>query len=129
MYAVSQEALYSDWKHRLLAFPILIALGTGIAWNNTRAVVSGLLRHKSEFRRTPKFGRGWQKSNYALRKDRNIWVEILLAVYAFWGMWLALQTQNIAIAPYLGVYSFSFGLVAFWSLRDRWQLSRRVQQL
>lgn len=129
MYAVSQQALYSDWKHRLLAFPILIALGTGIAWNNTRAVVSGLLRHKSEFRRTPKFGRGWQKSSYALKKDRNIWIELLLATYAAWGMWLALQTHNAAIAPYMGVYSFSFGLVAFWSLRDRWQLSRGAQQV
>ncbi len=127
MYAVSQQALYRDWRHRLLAFPILIALGTGIAWNNSRAVISGLLHHQSEFRRTPKFGRAWQTSRYALRKDYSVWIEILLSVYALWGVWLALQTQYSAIVPYLAVYSFSFGLVAFWSLRDRWQLAHEVQ--
>jgi cellulose synthase/poly-beta-1,6-N-acetylglucosamine synthase-like glycosyltransferase len=124
VYVVSQRTLYTDWKRRMLAFPVLLALGTGIAWSNTRAVVGGLLGRRGEFRRTPKFARGWQGSRYALHFDPSVWVELALASYAFWGVWLALRI-NPALVPYLSVYGFAFGLVALWSLHDRWQIVRQ----
>ena len=126
MYVVSQRSLYPDWGRRLLAFPILVALGTGIAWTNTQAVVGGLLGRKSEFQRTPKFARAWQGSGYALRVDHNMWIELFLMGYAIWGVWLALRSSP-PLAPYLAVYGFAFGLVAFWSMRDRVEIwwSRR----
>jgi hypothetical protein len=126
VYILSQRALYPDWGKRLLAFPVLIALGTGIAWTNTRAVISGFFDRRGEFRRTPKFNQGWRGSGYALRADPNVWVELLLAAYAFWGLTLALRL-NPALVPYLGLYSFSFGLVALWSLADRVALWRAAQ--
>lgn len=128
VYVVSQQQLYPDWKRRLLVFPVLLALGTGIAWNNSRAVINGLLRRGGEFRRTPKFAFSWQKSSYALRADHNAWVELALALYALWGVELALQTRNPAVAPYLCLYVFAFGLVGAWSLRDGWQLIRKKGQ-
>lgn len=118
VYVVSQHALYPDWLRRLLAFPVLLALGTGIAWSNTIAVVGGFTGHHNEFRRTPKFAKAWQSSGYALRSDPAMWVEFLLAAYAMWGMYLALRTGP-ALAPYLGVYGFAFGVVAMWGMRDR----------
>ncbi|NWG18637.1 MAG: glycosyltransferase [Chloroflexi bacterium] len=125
VYVFSQQQLYPDWKRRLLVFPVLLALGTGIAWNNSRAAINGLLRRGGEFRRTPKFAVGWQKSSYALRSDPNAWIELALALYALWGVVLALQTRNAAVAPYLCLYVFAFGLVGGWSLRDGWQLKRK----
>jgi cellulose synthase/poly-beta-1,6-N-acetylglucosamine synthase-like glycosyltransferase len=122
-YIVSQRALYRDWGKRLLAFPMLLALGTGIAWTNTRAVIGGLLGRRGEFRRTPKFNQQWQGSGYALRADPNVWIELLLAAYAFWGMSVAYRL-NPALVLYLGLYGFSFGLVALWSLADRVALWR-----
>lgn len=121
VYVISQRSLYPDWKRRLLAFPILLALGTGIAWSNSQAVISGLLGKKGEFRRTPKFALAWHGSGYALPFDSNVWVELFLAAYAVWGVILALRTSP-ALAPYLAVYSFAFGLVALWGLHDRWEL-------
>jgi len=121
VYVISQRSLYPDWKRRLLAFPVLLALGTGIAWSNTQAVVGGLLGKKGEFRRTPKFARAWQGSGYALRHDPNAWVELFLAAYAVWGVILALRFSP-ALAPYLAVYGFAFGLVSLWGLHDRWEL-------
>jgi len=121
VYVVSQWTLYPDWKRRMLAFPVLVALGTGIAWSNTQAVVGGLIGKRGEFRRTPKFARAWQGSGYALRFDPNAWIELFLAAYAVWGVILALRTSP-ALAPYLAVYSFAFGLVALWGLHDRWEL-------
>jgi hypothetical protein len=127
VYIISQRTLYSDWWRRLLAFPVLLALGTGIAWNNTRAVVKGFLPggKRSEFKRTPKFSKGWTGSRYALRFDHTVWVETFLAVYAFAGMLLALNV-NPALAPYLGLYGFAFSAVAIWSLRDTWIMWRAL---
>jgi cellulose synthase/poly-beta-1,6-N-acetylglucosamine synthase-like glycosyltransferase len=121
VYVVSQRSLYTDWKKRLLAFPILLALGTGLAWTNTEAVFGGLFGRKSEFQRTPKFARAWQGSGYALRLDSSIWVELFLTAYAIWGVAVALRSSP-ALAPYLAVYGFAFGWVALWSLRDRFEL-------
>jgi hypothetical protein len=117
VYVVSQRSLYPDWKRRMLAFPILLALGTGIAWTNTEAVVGGLLGRKGEFLRTPKFARAWQGSGYAMRVHPSVWIELFLMVYAFWGVSLALRSSP-ALAPYLAVYGFAFGWVALSSLRD-----------
>lgn len=121
VYVVSQRSLYPDWKKRMLAFPVLLALGTGIAWSNTRAVMGGLFGTRSEFRRTPKFARAWQASGYAMRYDPGMWVELFLAAYAIWGVSIALR-MSPALAPYLAVYGFAFGLVGLWGVYDRWEL-------
>lgn len=123
VYVVSQQALYRDWSRRMLAFPVLLALGTGLAWSNTRAVIGGLSGRGGEFRRTPKFASAWQKSGYALRSDPDMWAEFMLSAYAWWGMWVALQ-YSPALAPYLALYGFAFGLVALWGLHDRWLMVR-----
>jgi cellulose synthase/poly-beta-1,6-N-acetylglucosamine synthase-like glycosyltransferase len=123
VYVVSQQTLYPDWKRRLLAFPVLLALGTGLSWTNSQAVVGGLLGDKGEFQRTPKFARAWQGSGYALRLDPSLWVELFLMAYAIWGVIVALR-HSPPLAPYLAVYGFAFGWVAFWSLRDRIEMWR-----
>lgn len=119
MYVISQQVLYRDWFRRILAFPVLLALGTGIAWNNTCAVVSGLLPGvpSGEFHRTPKFAKGWSHSRYALRFDSAVWIEIGLSLYALVGAKMALDLSP-QLVLYLAVYGFAFGLIALWSVRD-----------
>jgi len=125
IYAASQHALYPDWRRRMLAFPLLLVLGTGIAWNNTCAVVGALLprRRPAEFRRTPKFAARWTASTYALRPDFSTVVEALLALYALLGALLALQRQP-ALAPWLALYAYAFGMIVVLSLRDQWLVYR-----
>lgn len=127
IYVVSQRALYMDWAKRLMAFPVLMALGTGIAWSNTQAVLSGLLGRNTEFRRTPKFAEQWENSRYALKRDPAMWMELLLAAYSLWGTYLALRLSP-ALAPWLAVYSFAFIVIVLWGIRDRVAL-RRAQQV
>lgn len=125
IYVVSQYALYQDWWRRLLAFPILLALGTGIAWNNTLAVISGLLPHNqpAEFHRTPKFSTSSPDRLYALHGRHSLNMELLLAIYAFWGVSLAMERRP-TLVPFLGLYGFAFSLVSLWSIYDYW-LQRR----
>jgi cellulose synthase/poly-beta-1,6-N-acetylglucosamine synthase-like glycosyltransferase len=124
MYAVGQQALYRDWKSRMMAFPALMILGTGMIWNNTRAVLEALFDRSGEFRRTPKFGQRWQASSYALSGDGTTWIEAALAVYALWGTWLTLN-QEPSLAPYLALYAVSLSAVALWGLWERWNLRRQ----
>ncbi|HSP92467.1 MAG TPA: cellulose synthase family protein, partial [Vicinamibacterales bacterium] len=55
-YFVSQREIHRDWKSRLRYIPFLMALGIGLAVNNTRAVIEALVGHESAFARTPKYG-------------------------------------------------------------------------
>jgi cellulose synthase/poly-beta-1,6-N-acetylglucosamine synthase-like glycosyltransferase len=121
---ISQQALYPDWKRRLLSFPALMLLGIGMTWNNTRAVISGLVGEPNEFRRTPKFAQAWQASAYALRSDTGTWMELFMSCYTLWGLTIAFKVAP-AFVPYLGLYALAFGWIALWSLWERWQVTRR----
>lgn len=123
LYLLSQRALYPDWRRRLRAFPLLLLLGTGMTLNATLAVLAGLWPGAAEFRRTPKFAQSRAGSRYALRVDRTLAGELLLAAYALAATLIAL-TQYPALVPWLALYFLAFALVAGLSLRDQWLLAR-----
>lgn len=116
MLIVSQQALYHDWQLRTLALPASIMLATGMTWNNSVAVIGGLLGGKTEFKRTPKFANAGN-NRYSLRGSRTILVEAALAVYALFGALVALRVYP-ALVPYLVIYSIAFGAVALWGVGD-----------
>ncbi len=72
-YLYSQKDVYRDWQRRMLLFPLFMAGSMGFAVNNTRAVIEGLFRKKSDLVRTPKYsvvkmGDQWLDKKYALMK-------------------------------------------------------------
>jgi hypothetical protein len=120
-YTVAQRSVYSDWRRRMLAFPILALVGTGIALSNARAVAEALLGRKSTFRRTAKFRiedrfDGWRDKSYALGSDPLMVGEMVLAVYAGLGIIAAYRAGQWLIIPYLLLYGLGFGLVAWLTL-------------
>jgi hypothetical protein len=119
MYLVSQEALGGAWQRRLLAFPALLLIGTGLIAQNASAVLSGLIHMKGEFQRTPKFAEQWQESHYALRSQSII--ELFFVGYALWGAYLAWQTE-VALVPYCLLHALSFATVMLWEWHDSWQI-------
>ncbi|RMF81563.1 MAG: hypothetical protein D6737_04630, partial [Chloroflexi bacterium] len=123
MYAIAQAKLYPDWKRRMLVFPLVTILGTGIAWNNTRAVLAALRSNSGEFKRTPKFSRRWQSSRYAMRGDASLWIEAGFALYALWGMLMAARHAPLLI-PYMGTFFAAFAGIVVWQVADRWQMRR-----
>ncbi len=123
VFATAQRALYRDWPRRLLAFPLLTLVGTGIAWNNARAIGRGMVRWGGDFARTPKFhleGRrgDWQNSRYRLSGDRSVTGEILLTLYALGTAAVAWELGRVGVIPFLLLYAASFGLVAGVSLYE-----------
>ncbi|MGB9872004.1 MAG: glycosyltransferase [Anaerolineae bacterium] len=123
VYGTGQWALYPDWKRRLLAFPVLVLMGTGIAWGNTVAILQGLTHWGGDFTRTPKFHldgreRKWQHSPYCLRRDRFVGGEIVLTAYALATMAFAWSLGRMGVVPFMLLYTLSFGLVAGVSLYE-----------
>jgi cellulose synthase/poly-beta-1,6-N-acetylglucosamine synthase-like glycosyltransferase len=121
MYIISQKALGGSWQRRLLAFPALLLIGTGLIAQNASSVLSGLVRMKGEFQRTPKFAEQWQESHYALRSQSLI--EVFFMLYALWGAYLAWQSET-ALVPYCLLHALSFATVLLWEWRDSWQIKR-----
>jgi len=117
VYALAQRALYPDWRRRLLYFPILALLGTGIALNNTRAVGEALRGRGGVFARTPKFhledtGGAWADSAYRLPLDWTTLGEALLALYALATAVAAWRAGNLYAIPFMLLYVGGFGLTA-----------------
>ncbi len=112
-YVASQVEAGRRWHGELKYLPALMGLGIGLAINNSRAVVAGLMRRGGVFERTPKYriegaAGGWRGKRY--RVPRNLWtvVEGVLAVYFLgclavgWrlGMWLSLPFLYLFVHGY-----------------------------
>ena len=103
----------------LAQLPALMALGMGMAVNNTRAVLAGLTIDGGVFHRTPKYrgdGAGPVAKKYQLRRSRGLAIESLLALYfaicfaaaIYFGMWLSL--------PFLWLFLQGYGYVTWLGL-------------
>ncbi len=133
-YLISQKSVHPDWRKRILLFPLFMAGSMGFAVNNTRAVFEGLLRRRSEFVRTPKYAiekkqDAWQVKKYAIREkiDWVVVVEILLAIYCFFGVISSLYYLEIAALPFQLLYLIGFGSIAWLSIRQGLE-ARKIRQ-
>ncbi|RME43435.1 MAG: glycosyltransferase [Chloroflexi bacterium] len=121
LYTVAQRSAYPDWGRRMLSFPILALIGTGIALSNAQAVAEALLGRKTAFNRTPKFRiedrqDRWAGKSYALGRDPLVLGEAALSGYAGLGIIAAWQTGQWFAIPYMLLYALGFGLVAALTL-------------
>ncbi len=124
VYGASQRQLYGDWPRRLLAFPVLMGVGTGLALSNSLAVLAALRGEPNEFRRTPKFDRvAWQRSGYALQRGGLLLGEALLAAYSVGSVYLALR-EVPSLAPFLAIYAYAFSLITIWGGVEALQVRR-----
>ena len=123
VYVTAQWEVYPDWKRRLLHFPLMVLVGTGIAWSNVLGVWQGLRTWGGLMARTPKFQlegrRGeWIGSRYQLTRDRAVLGEVVLALYALATVVAAWLTGNRGMILFPLLHTMAFGLVAVLSLRE-----------
>jgi hypothetical protein len=94
------------WR-ALPTYLTLVILGTGMAWNNARAVLGEVFGRRIAFERTPKGG-------LIEAAARLAGAEVLLSLYALIGVGIAALTAP-PFATYLAVYAIGFAAVAGWS--------------
>jgi cellulose synthase/poly-beta-1,6-N-acetylglucosamine synthase-like glycosyltransferase len=130
-YLFSQKDVYCDWRRRLFLFPVFMAGSMGFAVNNTRAVIEGLFRKKSEFVRTPKYSireksDSWSDKKYApVKISPTVIIEVVLAVYCLFGVVSSIYFLEIAAVPFQLLFFLGFALVSAMSLKHAW-LGRQI---
>lgn len=125
-YLYSQKDVYPDWKRRIILFPLFMAGSMGFAVNNTKAVLHGLLKKKSEFVRTPKYEivhktGSWTDKKYTPAKlSVSVILEAVLAAYCFFGVASSIYFLELAAVPFQLLFSMGYGLVAALSIKHMW---------
>ena len=109
MYLLSQKILYRNWKSRIKFLPFLMCLGTGIAVNNTKAVLEALLNIRSGFVRTPKYGikkrqDSWQSKHYSIPLNAISILEFALGLYSLTGLIMFLISSKNQCQIFKSVY-------------------------
>ncbi|NJK34471.1 MAG: glycosyltransferase [Oscillatoriales cyanobacterium SM2_2_1] len=124
LYLTGQRDLYpKTWRSRAPLVFLLVLLGMGISWSNTKAVLAGLLGTGANFRRTPKFairhrGDRWQHKQYRIPLDGGAIVELLLCAYSCGAIALCLVKGFYVTLPFMVLYAISYGYVGGLTL---WQ--------
>ena len=130
-YLVSQRILYpKTWLKTLFYLPFLMALGIGLTWTNSKAVMEALLGIKSAFVRTPKYrvakkGEKSQASKYRKRLVLAPWIELLLGCYFFGAILYTFSNHNYFTAPFLILFVIGYWYTGLMSLLqgrfERWR--------
>ena len=122
-YLYSQKDVRSDWRKKIVLFPLFMAGSMGFAVNNSRAVVEGLLSRKSEFVRTPKFKvesnrDSWIGKRYLNNKlGLSVYVELIMAVYCLIGIVSSVYFAEIAALPFQILFFTGFAFVSLTSIK------------
>ncbi len=123
LYILAQKNIHRDWIKRGLIFPIFVSGSMGMAINNSRAVLEGLLNKKSEFIRTPKFSSGNDTINqkkYLItpKISFQLMLEILFTIYSFAGVIIAIYFTEITALPFHLMFFVGFFSVSALSLKQ-----------
>lgn len=122
-YLFSQKDVHSDWRKRIVLFPLFMAGSMGFAVNNSRAVFEGLMNRKSEFVRTPKFKvvdnkDSWIGKKYMSRKlGFSVYVELIMAIYCLIGIASSIYFLEIAALPFQLLFFIGFSFVSLTSIK------------
>lgn len=122
-YLFSQKDVRSDWRKKIVLFPLFMAGSMGFAINNSRAVFEGLLNRKSEFVRTPKFKLVDGKDSWTGKKYLNnkigfsVIVETIMALYCLIGVASSIYFLEIAALPFHLLFFTGFSFVAITSIK------------
>jgi cellulose synthase/poly-beta-1,6-N-acetylglucosamine synthase-like glycosyltransferase len=122
-YLYSQKDIRTDWRKKIVLFPLFMAGSMGFAVNNSRAVIEGLLNRKSEFIRTPKFKvvserDTWMGKRYLSKKlGFSVYVEAIMAIYCLVGIGSSIYFLEIAALPFQILFFIGFSFVSVTSIK------------
>jgi hypothetical protein len=95
----------------------------GFSFQNSVAVIEGLLGKKSEFVRTPKFNiealkDKWKDNIYMSRKiSKNTIAEGLLVIYFLFGLYSGFKLDDFGLFPFHLMLFLGFGFVFIKSFK------------
>lgn len=126
-YMCSQHKISSNWIGGIKYLPFLMALGVGIALNNSRGVLEAIFGKESDFERTPKYGmqadedkHSWmaKTKGFARRNYFMAFIELAYGVYLSFCINLCLQQGMTAyfLLPFLVVFAIGYYYVGILTI-------------
>jgi cellulose synthase/poly-beta-1,6-N-acetylglucosamine synthase-like glycosyltransferase len=122
-YGTAIRYRYPNEKWRLWLIPLAMAMGIGLVFSNTRAVLEALFGVRSGFVRTPKYnvesrGDNWLKAAVKYRRKRGLlpYVELAFALYFVYAVYYAIRSNIYATIPFLLIFLLGYGYMAVMSL-------------
>jgi len=119
-YAVAHRESTGTWRGGLPWVAFLMVVGIGLSVNNARAVIGGVRRGPSEFRRTPKYNLGAHESlasrRYRGRIPRDTWIELAIAVAFAVAIGAAFAMRRFGIVPFFAMFLAGYGYTALTTL-------------
>ena len=127
-YFMSQREAHADWRTRIRYLPAVMAVGIGLAVNNTRALIEALFGRPGEFTRTPKYGieraqDDWQHKKYHQSMPVQPFIEVGLGLYFTGAILYALSNGIYGTLPFLFLFQAGFGymgLMSVWEGAREW---------
>ncbi len=120
-YMLSQKEIYPrEWVKRLRYVPFVVSLGIGMCLSNAKAVLEGLIGHRSEFVRTPKHGiagrsGSWMGKKYTTMRSALPFLELAFGIYFLVVTYVAIADGRWLVLPFLALFLFGFFYVAILS--------------
>jgi hypothetical protein len=122
-YGTAIRYRYPNEKWRLWLIPLAMAMGIGLVFSNTRAVLEALFGVKSSFVRTPKYNVESRKDNWLnaamkYRRKRGLlpYIELAFALYFVFAVYYAIRSNIYATIPFLLIFLLGYGYMAMMSL-------------
>jgi len=130
-YMVVLIEIGAKWWTGFFYIPALISVGIGLSINNARAVLEAVFNHQSDFARTPKYGitaplQTWHDKQYRSIKNLMPILELGMAFYYGYFIWLAIKLQLWSWMPFLLLFLAGFGYVSILSIFQRPLFSKRT---
>ncbi|HEX5085769.1 MAG TPA: glycosyltransferase [Blastocatellia bacterium] len=122
-YGATIRYRYPNERWRLLMIPLAMAMGIGLVFSNTRAVLEALFGVQSSFVRTPKYNVENRKDNWLMaamkyRRKRGLlpYIELAFALYFVFAVYYAIRSNIYATIPFLLIFLLGYGYMAMMSL-------------
>ena len=111
------------WLLIFFLIPLAMAMGIGLVFSNTRAVLEALFGIQSSFVRTPKYKVENSKDNwlqvaakYKRKKGFLPYIELAFALYFVLAVAYAIRSNIYATIPFLLIFLLGYGYMAMMSL-------------
>lgn len=122
-YGTAIRYRYPNEKWRLWLIPMAMAMGIGLVFSNTRAVLEALFGVESSFVRTPKYNVENKKDNwlqvakkYKRKGGLLPFIELAFALYFVGAVYYAIRSNIYATIPFLMIFLLGYGYMAMMSL-------------
>lgn len=122
-YKKIQGGGFKNFIKYILLFFTFYSLAMGFSFQNSIAVIEGLVGKKSEFIRTPKFNieslkENWKQNIYISKIiSKNTIIEGLLIIYFNFGLYSGYKFNDFGLFPFHLMLVFGFSYVFFQSLK------------